>query len=95
MLRFGPMGHTTDLVPHDTSADAYRVQLEAYRRMGTTGRGEATFRLIGMARELAVNGIRTRHPEYGVSEVRRALLRLCYGDAVAREVWPDLPLVDP
>lgn len=95
MLRFGRMDRATDLFPHDTDADAYRVQIEAYRRMGTTGRAEATFRLIGMARELAVNGIRARHPEYGVPEIRRALLRLCYGDAVAREVWPHHPLVDP
>jgi hypothetical protein len=84
-----------DLVPHDTDAAAYRVQIEAYRRLGSTGRGEATFRLVALAREIAIAGIRGRPPDYDDAQVVRALLRLRHGDAVARDVWPGQPLVDP
>ena len=59
------------------------------------GRAAAFFRLMTLAREVIVNGIRSRHPGYDEEQVRRAFLRLRYGDAVALEVWPTLPLVEP
>lgn len=79
----------------DTSPEADAVQLEAYRRMGGTGRVQVMFRLSVMAREAAAAGIRARHPEYDDAQVKRALARLRYGDDVARAAWPDLELVDP
>jgi hypothetical protein len=79
----------------DTSADADAVQLEAYQRMGGTGRVAVTFRLTRMARSAAEAGIRSRHPDYDDEWVKLALARLLYGDYLVRQAFPDRPLVDP
>jgi hypothetical protein len=79
----------------DTSPDADAVQVEAYRRMGGTGRAQVMFRLCEMARQAAEAGIRRRHPEYDDARVRRACFRLLYGEDLARCAWPDLELVEP
>jgi hypothetical protein len=79
----------------DTSPDADAVQVEAYRRMGGTGRVQVMFRLCEMARQAAEAGIRRRHPEYDDAHVRLALARLLYGDDLVRHAWPDRELVDP
>lgn len=81
--------------PPDTSAAADRVQLEAYRRMGGAARLEAAFRLIELARNASMGGIRARHPDYGEEQVRRAYARLVLGDALTRAVYPRDDLVDP
>jgi len=82
-------------VPRDTSLEAHAAQIEAYRRMGGTGRVAVTFRLNQLAREMAAAGIRSRHPNYTEEDVRFALHRLLLGDRLTRAVWPDRPLVDP
>jgi len=82
-------------IPPDTSEDAWRVQAEAYRRMGGAGRSAVAFRLTTLARQAARAGIRARHPEYDDDQMRRAFLRLVLGDEVARAVWPGQALVDP
>jgi hypothetical protein len=82
-------------VPHDTDAETHAVQMEIYRRLGGAGRSQAAFHLMALARDVAVGGIRTRHPDYDDRQVSRALVRLRYGDEVALGVWPTEPLVDP
>jgi hypothetical protein len=79
----------------DTSAEADRVQIEIYRRMGGAGRLRAAFQLIELARQAAVSGIRSRHPEYDDEQVLLAYARLVLGDALTREVWPQRDLVAP
>ncbi len=79
----------------DTTPEADAAQIDAYRRMSGSARGEALFRLTRMARCAAEAGIRSRHPDYGDEEVKRALARLLYGDDLVRDVWPARPLVDP
>ena len=85
----------SDFVPHDTDAETHAIQMEIYRRLGPSGRSQAAFRLMVLARNVAVSGIRSRHPDYDERQVCRALVRLRHGDAVAREVWPTERLVDP
>jgi hypothetical protein len=82
-------------IAEDTSPEADAVQLEAYRRMGSTARAEVMFRLCTMARGAAEAGIRTRHPGYDEAQVRLALARLLYGDDLVRHAWPDRELVEP
>ena len=72
------MAHT------DTSAEADRVQVEVYRRMGGAGRAAAVFRLIERARTLTLAGIRHRHPEYDEEQRRLAFARLVLGDELVR-----------
>lgn len=79
----------------DTTFAADQVQVEAFRAMGEEGRFEATLRLIALAREASMDGIRARHPQYTDDEVRLAFARLVLGDALVGAVWPGQPLVDP
>ena len=79
----------------DTSADADRVQLDAYRRLGGAGRVAIMFRLNVTTRRLACAGIRARHPTYSEQQVARAYARLVLGDAVVQTVSPDEHLVEP
>jgi hypothetical protein len=79
----------------DTHPAAHRVQIEAYRRMGERGRAETIFRLNELARQMAVGGIKSRHPEYDDEQVRLAYARLVLGDACVRTVWPERSLVEP
>jgi hypothetical protein len=84
-----------DSVPHDTDAESHVVQMEIYRRLGPTGRSQAAFRLMALAREIALAGIRARHPHYDEQQVGMALVRLRLGDEAALSVWPAEGLVDP
>jgi hypothetical protein len=79
----------------DTSPEADAAQVEAYRRMGGTGRAQVMFRLCAMTRQAAEAGIRARHPEYDDAQVRLALARLVYGDDLVRRAWPGRELLEP
>ena len=81
--------------PLDTTVDAHRVQIEAYRRMGGTGRASVMFRLNGLARKMTLAGIRSRHPRYDDEQLRLAYARLVLGDELVLRVWPDRDLVEP
>jgi hypothetical protein len=91
-------GVNPELPPHialDTSEEADAKQLDAYRRLGGTGRVAVVFRLNALVRQTARAGIRRRHPSYDDRQVGRALQRLLFGDALARSLSPDEELVDP
>jgi hypothetical protein len=81
--------------PLDTTADAYRAQIEAYRRMGGPGRAAVVFRLNDLARQTAMAGIQARHPDYDDERLRLAYARLVLGDDITRSVWPQHDLVEP
>ncbi len=80
---------------HDTSPDADAVQLEAYRRMGGSGRAQVMFRLCEMARRASEAGIRSRHPGYDDGQVLLALARLLHGDELVKRAWPGRALPQP
>lgn len=77
----------------DTLAAAARAQDEAWRRLGPQGRIAVAIDLSERVREIAMDGIRTRHPEYSHEEARNAMLRLVLGDELYRAAWPDRPLL--
>ena len=79
----------------DTSPDANAIQIEAYRRMGGTGRAQVMFRLAERARQTTAAGIRSRHPDYDDEQVLLAWARLLYGDELVQRAWPDRELVEP
>lgn len=81
--------------PLDTTADAYRAQIEAYRRMGGPGGAAVMFRLNDLARRAAMAGIQARHPDYDDERRHLAYARLVRGDEITRKVWPQHDLVDP
>ncbi len=63
--------------------------------MGPERRVELMAQMCDDARDIALSGIRARHPDYDEKRARRALFRLLLGDAAMRDVWPDEPLVEP
>lgn len=81
--------------PLDTTDDAHRAQIEAYRRMGGSGRAAIVFRLNDLAREVALAGIQFRHADYDDEHRRLAYARMVLGDDVTRKVWPQHDLVEP
>ncbi len=83
------------MAPADTSPEAYRAQIDAYRRLDPTERARLAFAMSEEARELARAGIRARHGDYDAARVESALRRLLLGDDLYRAAWPEAPLVDP
>jgi hypothetical protein len=81
--------------PLDTDPEAHRAQLAVYARMRPARRVELAFSMSDLAREVAADGIRSRHPEYDEAFVRHALLRMLLGDALFRAAWPSAPLLEP
>ena len=73
----------------DTSPDAERRQIEIWRAMSTAEKGELVSRLTIAVQDLALAGIRERHP--GATE-REVFLRLAVfklGPELVRKVYPD------
>jgi ABC-type uncharacterized transport system YnjBCD ATPase subunit len=79
----------------DTTADADAVQLALYRQMTASQRVAAAAAMSVTARELALAGIRHRHPDYGADQARLALFRMLVGDELFRRVWPGAALLAP
>ena len=73
----------------DTSAEAERRQVEMWRRMSSVDKARLVTDLTRTAEELALAGIRMRHP--GATE-RECLLRLAVlklGPELAARVYPE------
>lgn len=83
------------MIPLDTSPEAHEAQLQAYRRMGAEARVRIGFSMSEDVRQIAAQGIRSRHPDYEEARVRSALFRLLYGDELTQAVWPGEALVAP
>jgi hypothetical protein len=79
----------------DTSQQAHDHQVRLYRAMSPEQRSELALRMSDDLRRIAAEGIRTRHPDYSESEVRRALVAVFYGAETAAKVWPGLPVPRP
>ena len=76
------------LMPHDTSVDAFQAQLAVWEKLGPEGRVKLAGRISQSARYVTREGIRARHPEYSDEQLKRALWRLLYGDALVQKIWP-------
>jgi hypothetical protein len=84
------VARTTTGLPPDTSWPALEQQLEAYRRMSPGARVEQMVQMSEEVRDIALSGIRQRHPDYDETRVRLALYRLLYGEELARAAWAPL-----
>jgi hypothetical protein len=72
------------MLPRDTHPTAHQLQIAAYRALSPERRAEIAAELTWVARGMAREGIRLRHPSYTEAEVTRALLHLLYGREVDR-----------
>ncbi len=77
----------------DTSADVAAAQASVYRRMTPEERVRIASEMSEAARQIAVEGIRSRHPQYTDDDVLSALFRAIHGDELFRLAWPHRPLL--
>jgi len=77
-------------ISRDTSLAAEAVMLDIYRRMPAWRKLELVDDANRTARQLAMAGLRARHPEESLPKLRRRLLGLVLGEAVATEVYGPL-----
>jgi hypothetical protein len=63
----------------DTTPRAAAQQLELYRRLTASERAQIAVELSAAVRLTTLEGIRSRHPDYAESDVRREFLRIVYG----------------
>ncbi len=75
----------------DTSPEADARYHELLRRMPPEKRLEAAMRLSLAVRELALAGIRSRHPDANEQTLRVRLTARLYGIEVARRLFPEVP----
>ena len=68
----------------DTAPEARRRQLAVYRAMTPQQRVELAVELSEAVRQIALDGIRRRHPDFDESQVHRHWLRLLHGPRLAR-----------
>jgi hypothetical protein len=101
MVRSGRQGVTTPRrKPHeldwttlssDTDPEAEKVQMEIYRRMPRWRKIELVGEANETARQLALSGLQTRHPEPSPEEIQRRLFGLLLGQELATEVYGPFP----
>ncbi len=75
----------------DTHFEAEAVQLRIYRQMPAWRKLELVEAANRTARQLVEAGVRSRHPGAADSEVRRRVLDLELGPALAARVYGPLP----
>jgi hypothetical protein len=63
----------------DTSPRVAAARIRLYRQAGPNERARIAADLSDALRELAIAGIKSRHPEYGEDEVLAEALALFYG----------------
>ena len=73
----------------DTSEAATTLQIEALRRMGPERRLQAAIDLCRSSRELLLEGVRKRHPEYNVRQAELAVIRLTLPTNLFLAAYPE------
>ena len=81
--------------PADTSEDAYRFQIDLWRRLSGQEKVEIARRWSRRVRDVLREGIRSRHAEYSDEEVRLAAMHRLLGGELFAEAFPGRPLLDP
>jgi len=79
---------TYEFIPKDTTLEAYRVQIQALRRLGPEGRLKMMLECSDNLRELAIMGVRRRHPDYDDETVKYAVIRLMVGEEMFHKFMP-------
>jgi hypothetical protein len=74
----------------DTTIDAARRQRAIYASKSAEERATMALEMSQLVRELAMDGIRRRHPDIGPDEALLRLIERCHGQALADEVKASL-----
>jgi len=70
----------------DTTPDARRRVMAVFSAMSGAERVRYATEMADEVREVAMAGIRTRHPDYDDQQVRTAWFAMLHGDAIADEI---------
>jgi hypothetical protein len=73
----------------DTARDAEKKQIEILSRMGPEGRLRAAMELSRISRNLLLEGVRKRHPDYSERQVRLETIRLILPEELFRAAYPN------
>jgi len=68
----------------DTSPAVTEAQNKLYREIGESGRARIAAEMSDMLRDLAITGVRQRHPEYDDEQVLTEVLAVFYGRRTVR-----------
>lgn len=63
----------------DTSPRMSEAHLRLYREIGETGRAQIAVEMSDLLRDLAIAGVRDRHPEFDDEQVSAEVLAVFYG----------------
>lgn len=74
-------------MPRDTTDEAWAEQIRGLRSLGVAGRAAMTFDLSDNVRQIVLDGVRHRHPDWDETRIRREVFRLVYGDPLYNEVF--------
>lgn len=74
----------------DTTLEAAKVQWDIWRRLTPDRRLQLACEMSDTLRRITASGVRSRHPEYSEDEVKLAVIRLCLGEELFRQVYPDV-----
>ena len=78
----------------DTSPEIEARQVRAWRAMSPAQKAQLISTLSRAARELALAGVRQRHPDASPREQFLRLAVVTLGPELARDAYPDLALLD-
>ncbi|MFT5522928.1 MAG: hypothetical protein ACI9HK_000872 [Pirellulaceae bacterium] len=70
----------------DTSPEAYELQLQLVREMEPLDRLRKAMALSRQVKQMSLDAIRRRHPDFDENEVRWKFLELTYGKTLAADV---------
>lgn len=83
------------MLPADTHPEARRVQIEAWRRMGPSGRSRAAAALSESLLDTVRAQIAARRPEWSAREVTLALISRVHGAEIAARANGGRPVPEP
>lgn len=72
--------------PHDTSEEAWAVQMGLLRGAGPEARLRMALQMSDDVREITRCGIRSRHPKWSEDDVDAELVRIVHGKALAKRL---------
>ncbi|MGA2093578.1 MAG: hypothetical protein ABSH16_09250 [Sedimentisphaerales bacterium] len=73
-------------IPADTTLEAHRKQVEILRKLSPQSKALMAMELTDNIRQIAIEGIRSRHPEFNEKQVMRELLRMLVGDELFKKI---------
>lgn len=73
-------------LPHDTTPDIHRKQIEILRKMSPQKRALISFELNDNVRQIEVAGIKRMHPEFTETQIRKELLRRLVSDELFQKI---------